>query len=122
MQAKVISIPDGTNVTDGSTKFKGVAGAAEELKFTYVNNKTNKPIKKNFSGTKTTYTFLNGHIQVNTKETTSKVAITRGLYGTYLGVYNNNLIHDNSLINIYIPGYGTENISEYFNIRINCED
>jgi hypothetical protein len=69
--------------------------------------KSNKPKKDNFEKTKTKIKFAGGRFQLSTQILKSKVRITRGLYGTYLGVYNirNNSLETNSLVNIYIPGY-----------------
>ena len=120
--AKVISIPDGTLVRDGNTIFRGIAGEPETIKFQYLCKKSNKPTKKNFSNTKTRWIFTGGRISRESYDTKNKVNIVRGKYGPFLGVYKNTTINTNSLINIYIPGYDTSQMSEYFKIRVNCED
>jgi hypothetical protein len=44
------------------------------------------------------------------------------LYSPYLGIYKTNSITQNSLVNIYIPGYDTGQMPEYYKMRINNED
>jgi hypothetical protein len=124
-QAKVISVPDSGIVRDGNTLFKNTAGGPSDIKFAYICNKTNKPVKDNFSTLKVKWIFTRGnlmHTTANWYTSENKVRIARGLYGTYLGVYKNDRIETNSLINIYIPGFDAGQMSEYFKIRINCED
>ena len=118
-QAKVISVPDSGLVRDGNDVFKAISGGSSDIKFDYICNKINKPIKSNFATDLTNggLVALLGGIQVE-----SKVRIVRGLYGAYLGIYKNNQIQTNSLINIYIPGFDVSQMAEYFKIRINCED
>lgn len=121
--AKVISVPDNGIVRDGNTVFKNIAGTPEELRFEYVSNKTNVPIKKNFSHLKLSVLIKGGKFfGFKTEEAQSKVKIVRGIYGPYVGIYDNSSIAANSLVNIYIPGYDIGQMLEYFKIRINCED
>lgn len=121
-QAKIVSVPDSGVVRDGTAIFRNIAGSPNDIKFEYLCNKTNKPVKSKFSSEKLRATFVGGHLNIEKYDTVSKVRIVRGLYGTYLGVYKNSNITTNSLINIYIPGYDTSRMNDYFKIRINCED
>jgi hypothetical protein len=107
VSSKIISVPDSGLVRDGSNIFRAKAGEAESLKYQYLCVKSNKPKKDNFEKVKTKVKFAGGRFQISTQTLKSKVRITRGVYGTYLGVYNirNNSLETNSLINIYIPGY-----------------
>jgi hypothetical protein len=121
-KAKVISVPDSGLVRDGTTMFRNIAGNPNELTFEYISSRLNKPIKKNFASTKYVWSFVGGRLAVEEDVKKSKVKIVRGLYGPYLGIYKNNTIQPNSLVNIYIPGFEISQMYEYFKIRINCED
>ena len=124
INAKIISVPDGGLVRDGSNIFRAKAGEAESLKYQYLCVRSNKPKRDNFERVKTKIKFANGRITITDYTLNSKVRITRGLYGTFLGFYSikNNSLDTNSLVNIYIPGYDVSQMKSYFNIRINCED
>ena len=122
IKAKVTSVPDSGLVRDGNNIFRNVAGSANENTFQYLVGKTTKPRKKNFDVIETNITFTNGQPNIPNYIQEHKVKIVRGLYSPYLGIYNTNLLKPNSLVNIYIPGYDTGDMQEYFKIRINCED
>lgn len=122
IKAKVTSVPDSGLVRDGNNIFRNVAGSANENTFQYLVGKTTKPRKKNFDVIETNITFTNGQPNIPNYVQEHKVKIVRGLYSPYLGIYNTNLLKPNSLVNIYIPGYDTGDMQEYFKIRINCED
>jgi hypothetical protein len=124
IESKIISVPDSGLVRDGSDIFRAKAGEAESLKYQYVCSKANKPKRDNFEKTKVKIKFANGRIQAYTQVLKNKVRIARGLYGTFLGFYKirNNSLSTNSLVNIYIPGYNSSQMKNYFDIRINCED
>ena len=121
-KAKIVSVPDSGLVRDGSTLFRNIAGNPNDLSFEYICNRANKPFKKNFETEKLVFSIVGERLSISTKIVDSKVRIVRGSYGPYLGVYKNNTIDSNSLINIYIPGYEVSQMLEYFKIRINCED
>lgn len=121
-KAKVISVPDSGLVRDGTTMFRSIAGNPNELTFEYISSRQHKPIKKNFASTKYVWSFVGGRLAVEEGISDSKVRIVRGCYGPYVGIYKNNTIKPNSLVNIYIPGFEISQMYEYFKIRINCED
>ena len=121
-KAKVISVPDSGLVRDGTTMFRNIAGNPNELTYEYISTRANKPIKKNFASTKYVWSFVGGRLAVEESIKESKVRIVRGCYGPYVGIYKNNTIQPNSLVNIYIPGFEISQMYEYFKIRINCED
>lgn len=89
---KIIAVNDNTPIVQvEDSKFRGRAGEAEDgSKFRYVNN-------------------------VN--ETKDASNIVRGVYYPYLGLTSNQLLEHNNIINIYIPGYNPNKISDYFKIR-----
>lgn len=121
LKAKVISVPDGGLIRDGNDIFRNIAGSPNENTFQYLVNKTNKPNKQNFNRNNVMMSLVNSIPNI-AGDTESVVKIARGMYGPYIGIYGNNLLHENSLVNIYIPGYDANQMYEYFKIRINCED
>lgn len=122
IKAKVTSVPDSGLVRDGNDIFRNVAGSANENTFQYLVNETNKPKKDNFDRTVVRVEFVNGIPNFTESTSESRVKIVRGLYGPYVGIYGSNVLKENSLVNIYIPGYDVNQMYEYFKIRINCED
>lgn len=122
IKAKVTSVPDSGLVRDGNDIFRNVAGSANENTFQYLVNKTNKPKKNNFDRITVQVNFVNGVPNFVESSQESVVKIVRGLYGPYVGIYGSNVLKPNSLVNIYIPGYDSNQMYEYFKIRINCED
>lgn len=122
-RAKIVSVPDSGLIRDNGEIFRNIAGSPNENTFQYLVNKTNKPKKSNFEHTRAVWTFINGFPYYSGTETVaSKVKIVRGLYSPYIGIYKNNSLTPNSLINIYIPGYDVSQMPEYYKMRINNED
>lgn len=122
VNAKIISVPDSGLIRDGNNVFRAVAGEANSLKYQYICKKIYKPKKSNFLKVKKKIKFSKTGLTYEHYTVENKVQIVRGQYGPFLGVYDNKLISTNSLINIYIPGYEISKLSDYFRIRINCED
>ena len=120
--AKIISVADGTFVRDGKTLFRATAGTPNELKYVDLCKKNEEPIKKNFAKKASTIKLALGKFSIDKNNDKGKIQIVRGNYGPYLGIYNQTALKPNTLINIYIPGFQTNSILEYFKIRINCED
>lgn len=123
-QAKVVSVPDSGLIRDDNEIFRNIAGNPNDTTFQYLVNKDKKPKKSNFQNTRIVWEFNNGFpvANISTETIESQVKITRGLYSTYIGIYKNNTLTPNSLVNIYIPGYDVNQMPEYYKMRINNED
>lgn len=123
-KAKVISVPDSGLIRDNNEIFRNIAGSPNENTFQYLVTKSKKPKKGNFEHTRLVWQFNNGRTLFEVSEETiaSQVKIVRGLYSPYIGIYKNNTLTPNSLVNIYIPGYDVNQMPEYYKMRINNED
>ena len=124
MKAKVATVVESGLLRDGSAIFRNVAGSQSENTFQYVGSDAIKPSSGNFGRNNTTRISYQSKIPniYLSSGAESKLKIVRGLYGPYIGFYNQNLLQSNSLINVYIPGYEENLMYEYFQMRINCED
>ena len=119
-KAKVVSVPDSGLIRDENEIFKNIAGSPHEPSFQFLVNNTYKPYKDHFESKRRIWNFVSGFPYIDEVEE-SKVKIVRGLYSPYIGIYKNNNISPNSLINIYIPGYDSNQMPEYYKMRINDE-
>ena len=97
---KIIGVPDNIScIGIENTLFRSRAGETEEAwRYRYVAEEI-------------TSTSGDGYQKINTD-------IVRGSFSPYLGM-TNNIIGPAKIVNIYIPGYDSTNMSEYIDIRMN---
>lgn len=91
---RIIAVEDNTKLMGiGNSLFSARAGEAEEgFRYEYI-----------------------GYENKTTKATN----IARGCFGPFLGVDSTQIVHQNEIVNIRIPGYSKNNLDDYFTIRYN---
>ena len=110
-QYKIIGVPDNTKLVGiDDLKFRSRAGEAEEaFRYECVGDDYKSDYTKS-SGTEDDTTTNNKKINSD---------IIRGSFGPYLAFNDtSNSFSPAETVNIYIPGYSTANLEEYYNVRI----
>ena len=98
IECKVMAVPDNIKCTGiDNIIFRSRAGEAEEA---------------------WRYEFIGEEIIDDVENKKINSDIVRGAYGPYLAFLNNDIIGPAQIVNIYIPGYSENNMTEYVDIRM----